>query len=97
MSHTVDLMHDRTGHRNKSMLVECVKSKLVIRLEISEKHIRHFRLSDHHVCVCARSKATRHSFNKVHKFRGYKLGAFVSVDIAVLLTAHLERNLGYTL
>ena len=52
----LELMHDRTRHGNKSMLVECVKSKLVTELNISEKHIRYFRLSDHYVCdVCARS------------------------------------------
>ena len=82
----LELMHDRTGHGNKSMLVEYVKSKLVTGLKISEKHIRHFRLLDHHVCdVCARSKATRHSLNKVYKFRENKLGACVSVDIAVFV------------
>ena len=68
------------------MLVECVKSKLVTGLKISEKHIRYFLLSDHHVCcVCARSKATRHSFIKFYKFRGNKLEAHVSVDIAVFV------------
>ena len=32
-----------------------------------------------------RLKATRHSFNKIHKFRGNKLGAYVSADIAVFV------------
>ena len=50
----LELMQDQTGHGNKSMLVECVKSKLVAGLKISEKHILHFRLLDHHVSdVCA--------------------------------------------
>ena len=35
-------MHDRTGHGNKSMPVECAKSKLVTGLKISENHIRYF-------------------------------------------------------
>ena len=67
----LELMHDRTRHGNKRMLVVCVKSKLVTGLKIFVKNIRHFRLSDHHVCdVSARSKANRHSFNKVNRFRG---------------------------
>ena len=66
----LEIMHDRTVYgNNESMLVECVKSKLVTGLKISEKHIRHFCLSDHNVCdVRDWSKATRHRVNKVHKF-----------------------------
>ena len=35
--------------------------------------------------VCARSKATKHSFNKIYKFRGNKLRANISVDFAVFV------------
>ena len=35
----LELMHDWTVYENKSMLVECAKSKLVTGLKISEKNI----------------------------------------------------------
>ena len=92
----LELINDRTGHGNKSMLAECVNSKLVTRLKISEKHIRHIRLSDHHVCdVCARSNATRHSFKKVSKIRENKLRAYVSVDIAVIVDCSFREGYKY--
>ena len=78
------LMHDRTGHFNKRGLIECVKSKFVSGLKIEDKDIRKFIKSDKHVCdICARAKATRKSFKKIHAIRGNKLGEFISVDIAV--------------
>ena len=63
----LELMHERTGHANKNMLVECFKRQLVSGLKISNKHVRKLQKSDTHVCdFCARAKITRQSLNKYH-------------------------------
>ena len=36
----LDLIHNRTGHGNKNMLMECVKSKIVKWIKITESQIR---------------------------------------------------------
>ena len=90
------LMHERTGHFNKRGLIECVKSKFVSGLKIEDKDIRKFIKSDKHVCdICARAKATRKSFKKIHAIRGKKLGEFISVDIAVFVNCPSREGFRY--
>ena len=92
----LELQHERTGHGNKNMLVEAQKSLLVSGLKISDQHIRKFNKSDTHVCdICARAKGTRHSFNKMHKIRGSRLGDYVSVDIAVFINCPSREGFKY--
>ena len=76
--------------------MECVKSKFVSGLKIEDKDIRKFIKSDKHVCdICARAKATRKSFKKIHAIRGKKLGEFISVDIAVFVNCPSREGFRY--
>ena len=45
--------------------------------------------------MCARSKATRHSFIKVYKFRGNNIEAFVSVDIPDVVNRPFREGCKY--
>jgi hypothetical protein len=90
------LMHERTGHFNKRGLIECVKSKIVSGLKIEDKDIRRFMESDKHVCdICARAKATRKSFSKIHAIRGKELGSYISVDMAVFINCPSRNGYRY--
>ena len=90
------LMHERTGHFHKRGLIECVKSRIVDGLKIEDKDIRKFRESDKQVCdICARAKATRKPFNKIHATRRKLLGDYISVDIAVFLNCPSREGYRY--
>ena len=89
-------MHERTGHFHKRGLIECVKSRIVDGLKIENKDIRKFRESDKQVCdICARAKATRKPFQKIHAIRGKELGDYISVDIAVFLNCPSREGYRY--
>ena len=105
------LMHERTGHGNKSMLVECVKFRLVTGLKTSGKINIIFVCRTTKCLLCVFGRGQLDSFNKVHKFRGNNLKACMSEDVVVFvdcpssgeykyivdLRTMPQRNLGYIL
>ena len=47
--------------------------------------------------MCARSKITKHSFNKIHKIQGKRVGDYVSCDIAIFVIYPSRQGFKYVL
>ncbi len=90
------ILHERTGHVGKSMLVEAYRSRLVTGVHLPRKLYARKAVARQRKCnICSRIKLTRHQFRR-EKLRSVRfIGETVSTDLAVFPNCPSREGVQY--